>query len=86
MGSIPGLGSSPGEGNGNPLQCARLENSMGRGSLQAIVHGSWGHSDWEHTHKKVLDMVARIFELYSLYNMAEAILSVWYGSFGNKKR
>ena len=28
MGSIPGLGRSPGEGNGNPLQYSCLENSM----------------------------------------------------------
>ena len=27
-GSIPGLGRSPGEGNGYPLQCSGLENSM----------------------------------------------------------
>ena len=33
-GSIPGLGRSPGEGNGNPLQYSGLENSMG-----CIVHG-----------------------------------------------
>ena len=31
-GSIPGLGRSPGAGNGNPLQCYCLENSMGRGA------------------------------------------------------
>ena len=36
-GSIPGLGKSPGEGNGNPLQYC-LENSMDRGAWQAIVH------------------------------------------------
>ena len=30
MGSIPELGRSPGEGNGNPLQCSRLENDMDR--------------------------------------------------------
>ena len=30
-GSIPGLGRSPGEGNGNPLQYSCLENTMGRG-------------------------------------------------------
>ena len=29
-GSIPGSGRSPGEGNGNPLQYSRLENSMDR--------------------------------------------------------
>ena len=38
-GSIPGLGRSPGEGNGNPLQYPGLENSMDRGALSATVHG-----------------------------------------------
>ena len=37
--SIPGLGRSPGEGNGNPLQYSCLENPMSRGSWQAVVHG-----------------------------------------------
>ena len=32
LGSIPGLGRSPGEGNGNPLQYSHLENSMDRGA------------------------------------------------------
>ena len=43
-GSIPGLGRSPGEGNGNPLQYSCLENSMDRGAWWATVHGvanSW---------------------------------------------
>ena len=39
----PGLiarsGRSPGEGNGNPLQCSCLDNSMDRGALRATVHG-----------------------------------------------
>ena len=35
--SIPGSGRSPGEGNGNPLQCSCLENPMDRGALWAIV-------------------------------------------------
>ena len=38
-GFIPGLGRFPGEGNGNPLQYSRLENSMDRGAWQATVHG-----------------------------------------------
>ena len=38
-GSIPGLGRSPREGNGNPLQYSCLENSMDRGAWWAIVHG-----------------------------------------------
>ena len=37
--SIPGLGRSPGEGNGNPLQYSCLENPMDRGAWQATVHG-----------------------------------------------
>ena len=37
-GSIPGLGRSPGEGNGNLLQFC-LENSMDRGAWWGIVHG-----------------------------------------------
>ena len=39
VGSIPELGRSPGEGNGNQLQYSCLENSMDRGAWQAIVHG-----------------------------------------------
>ena len=38
-GSAPGLGSSPGEGNGNPLQYSCLENSMDREAWWATVHG-----------------------------------------------
>ena len=39
LGSIPGLGRSPGEENGYPLQCSCLENPMGRGAWRATVHG-----------------------------------------------
>ena len=39
VGSVPGLGRSPGKGNGNPLQYFCLENPMGRGAWQATVHG-----------------------------------------------
>ena len=39
MGSIPGLGRSPGEGNGYPFQYSGLENFMDRGAWQATVHG-----------------------------------------------
>ena len=38
VGSIPGLGRSPGEGNGNPLQYSCLENPMDRGAWWATVH------------------------------------------------
>ena len=39
VGSILGLGRSPGEGNGNPLQYSCLENSTDRGVWRATVHG-----------------------------------------------
>ena len=38
LGSIPGLGRSPGEGNGNPLQYSCLENAMDRGASWAMGH------------------------------------------------
>ena len=39
LGSIPGSGRSPGEGNGNPLQYSCLENPMDGGAWWATVHG-----------------------------------------------
>jgi len=38
IGSIPGLGRFPGEGNGNPLQYSCLGNPMDRGAWWATVH------------------------------------------------
>ena len=38
MGSFPGLGTSPGEGNGNPLQYSYLGIPMDRGAWRALVH------------------------------------------------
>ena len=38
-GSIPEYGRSPGEGNGNPLQCSCLGYPMDRGAWWATVHG-----------------------------------------------
>jgi len=39
LGSIPGSGRSPGEGNGNPLQYSCLENPMDGGAWWATVYG-----------------------------------------------
>ena len=42
--SVCGLGRPPGGGNGNPLQCSCLENSLDRGAWRVTVHGvtkSW---------------------------------------------
>ena len=38
VGSIPELGRSPEEGNGNPLQYSYLENAMDRGAWWATLH------------------------------------------------
>ena len=48
---IPGLGRSPVEGNGNPLQYSCLENPMDGEALQATVHGiakSWTRLSYWH--------------------------------------
>ena len=45
VGSVPGSGRSPGEGNGNPLQYSFLGNPMDRGAWQATVHGTTKESD-----------------------------------------
>ena len=41
VGLIPGLGRSPGAGNGNPLQYSCLENPMDRGDW--LGYSPWGH-------------------------------------------
>ena len=54
-GLIPGLGRSPGIGNGNPLQYSCLENYMDRGAWRATVHRvTRVRHDLEtvHTHKE----------------------------------
>ena len=51
-GSTPGLGRSPGVGNGNPLQYSCLENPMDSVAWRTVVR-PWGHQDLdttEHTH------------------------------------
>ena len=48
-GSIPGLGRSPGGGNGNPLQYSCLGTPMDRGAWQARVHGV--EKEWDATER-----------------------------------
>ena len=45
LGSLPGWGRSPGEGDGNPLQYSCLENPTDRGAWQATVKGGRKESD-----------------------------------------
>ena len=67
-GSIPGLGRSPGEGNGNPLQYACLENPMG---LQRIGH-DWATSL---THSKLLQTVTAAMKLKDICSLEENLSS-----------
>ena len=57
LGSIPGSGRSPGEGNGSPLQSSCLETPVGRGAWRATVYRGSQESDatkrlGTHTHTK----------------------------------
>ena len=66
LGSIPALGRSLGEGNGNPLQYSCLENSMDGGAWWATVHGVTKSqtrlSDFSHS----LNMQFYILHFYNL--------------------
>ena len=55
LGSISGLGQSPGVGNGNPLQYSCLENSMDKGPMHP-----WGHKELDMTEQTVY-MQSKIF-------------------------
>ena len=50
LGSIPGSGRSPGEGNGNPLQDSCLENPMDRGAWWVTVHRVAKSQAWLRTY------------------------------------
>ena len=47
QGSVPGLGSSSGEGNGNPLQYSCLENPIDREAWRATLHGVAKSRTWQ---------------------------------------
>ena len=61
-GSVPVLGRSPGEGNGNPLQYSCLENSTDRRAWWATVHGIVS-SSWD---RKELDTTERLIHTTKL--------------------
>ena len=59
QGLIPGLGSSSGEGNGNPIQYSRLENSMDKEAGQATVCDMIEQL----THTHILGVVLNSFQI-----------------------
>ena len=65
-GSIPGLGRSPGEGNGYPVQYSCLENSMDRGAWWATVRGvAKSHTTEQVTLHAVIEMLVVCPSKYS---------------------
>ena len=81
VGSVPGLGRSPGGGNGNPHQFSCLENSMDRGGWWATVHGvaksqkqlithTHTHTHiYTHTKLRSRYKAIKIMKLYSFMNI-----------------
>ena len=67
-GSIPELGSSPGEGNGNPLRSSCLGNPMDRGAWRAIVYGvtsvGRGLAAKNHIFKLCFDFISCNFTIF----------------------
>ena len=66
-GLIPGLGRSPGVGNGNPLQYSCLENSMNRGAWGAPVHGIPKKSNMTDRVTHAYILFCRFFSLKKTY-------------------
>ena len=65
VGSIPGSGSSPGKGNGNPLQYSCLESSMDRGAWHVVAKSDT--TERLSTHRKHIHGVWRSGHLGSLF-------------------
>ena len=61
VGLIPGSGRSPGEGNGNPLQCSGLGNPMDTGARETTVHGVAKESDMTERLKKSLSSFNEVY-------------------------
>ena len=58
LGSIPGLGTSPGEGKGCPLQCSGLENPIDRGAWPD-TYSPWGRQRSDTTERLSLSQETR---------------------------
>ena len=67
-GSIPGLGRSPGEGNGNPLQYYCLEKCHGQRSL--LGYSLWGHKESDTTEQ--LHILINSYKILSIYESHES--------------
>ena len=81
LGSIPGLGRSPGEGKGYPLQYSGLEDSMD--------YSPWGHKELDMTERLTFTLLSPFIQLYDLglltkYSLSKSspTLTLYCSSFG----
>ena len=70
---IPGLGRSPGGGNGNSLQYSCLKSSMVRGSWQAAIYGVTASEKTEHTCMQCYHLIIRK-SLYLVYSHSDSLV------------
>ena len=70
-GSTPGLGRSPGEGNGNPLQYFCLDSLMDKGSWRATVHGAT--KSWTGLEGLSRQLAIRPIKCYRHYNCLQSL-------------
>ena len=67
VGCIPGLGRSPGEGNGNPLQYSCLGNpSHGQATALGVAHDL--ATEHTHTYIHIYDLLLRQLSVYNLWS------------------
>ena len=81
LGSIPGKGRSPGEGNGNSLQYSCLKNSMDRGVWRARVHGN---AELDTTELPTLSLFLLYVTAVKLYKETSAVDFQENNSFGER--
>ena len=73
--SIPGLGRSPGEGNGNPLQYSCLENSIDRGAWQA---SQWGCRESDTTEQlSLFELIWGNWDLVQFSSVTQSSPTLW---------
>ena len=74
LGSIPGLGRYPGEGNGNQLQYSCLENSKDRGAWWAVVHR--GRKELEMS-EQLTHTAPKVILKIGLYLLTQHLLTIF---------
>ena len=79
-GLIPGLGRSPGEGNGNPNQYPYLENPMNRRAWRVRVHRVAKNQSWKsmHNHRGYPSACKKALLIWKLHEYIEYFREIWF--------